>query len=399
MFWTLRLTVAAVASYVVAAAVFPNTQPLLAPLTALLVVQVTPVSLLASGVDRVVSVVAGVSLAVAISSVVPLTWWSLGILIAVSIMVGQALRLRSNLIEVAISAMLVLGVGSLGAESAGWQRIAETLVGAAVGVVANLLFPPKVASADAGTAIKGLADALGGLLTRAADELADPDTRGHEVASRASDWLDEARRITHEIPSVGAALLRAEQSRKLNVRAVGTPDVGPGLRHGLEVVEHSAVSIRGLFRAVHDATYDETWPDDEAGDVMLGGLVEVFRELAEAVAAFGAMVSAEVKSEVEGVSPEVQRVQAALDGLGEARARLNELLAHETSPVDFELHAAVLATIKRLLSEMDLDARVRRQLQTRHSGRPLLQRPATRLVGRRHGEQPPTDVGDDEPRS
>jgi hypothetical protein len=111
------------------------------------------------------------------------------------------------------------------------------------------------------------------------------------------------------------------------------------------------------------------------------------------------MVSAEVKSEVEGVSPEVQRVQAALDGLGEARARLNELLAHETSPVVFELHAAVLATIKRLLSEMDLDARVRRQLQTRHSGRPLLQRPATRLVGRRHGEQPPTDVGDDEPRS
>ena len=45
--------------------------------------------------------------------VVPLEWWSLGLLIFVSITVGQLLRLRANLVEVAISGMLVLGVGSL----------------------------------------------------------------------------------------------------------------------------------------------------------------------------------------------------------------------------------------------------------------------------------------------
>jgi hypothetical protein len=48
----LRLTAAAVASYEVARLIFPGTLPLLAPLTALLVVQVTPVSLLASGSCR-----------------------------------------------------------------------------------------------------------------------------------------------------------------------------------------------------------------------------------------------------------------------------------------------------------------------------------------------------------
>lgn len=116
--WSLRITVAAVASYVVATWLFPGTQPLLAPLTAMLVVQVTPVSLLASGVDRVVAVVAGVAVAVGFAAVVPLEWWSLGLLILVSITIGQVLRLRANLIEVAISGMLVLGVGSLGAESA-----------------------------------------------------------------------------------------------------------------------------------------------------------------------------------------------------------------------------------------------------------------------------------------
>src|SRR5215217_3887072 len=166
--WSLRITTAAVASYVVATLFFPGTLPLLAPLTAMLVVEVTPVSLLASGLDRVVAVVAGVSVAVAFAAVVPLEWWSLGLLILVSITIGQVLRLRSNLIEVAISGMLVLGVGSLSAESAAWQRIAETLVGAAVGVAANLLFPPKVATADAGRAIYGLAASVGELLKRAA---------------------------------------------------------------------------------------------------------------------------------------------------------------------------------------------------------------------------------------
>ena len=67
--------------------------------------------------------------------------------------------------------MLVLGVGAIGAEAAAWQRIAETLVGAVVGIVATLVFPPKVATSDAGRAIDGLADAVSELLVRAADEL------------------------------------------------------------------------------------------------------------------------------------------------------------------------------------------------------------------------------------
>src|SRR3954449_7857104 len=192
LLWSLRITIAAVASYVVASLLFPGTQPLLAPLTAMLVVQVTPVSLLVSGLDRVVSVVAGVVLAVGFAAVVPLEWWSLGLLILVCITLGQFLRLRANLVEVAISGMLVLGVGAIGAEAAAWQRLTETLVGAAVGIIATLIFPPKVASSDAGRAIDGLADAVSELLVRAAGELdamAEGDTDGLPAAARM--WLGD----------------------------------------------------------------------------------------------------------------------------------------------------------------------------------------------------------------
>jgi hypothetical protein len=383
LLWSLRITVAATASYIVGLLIFPGTQPLLAPLTAMLVVQVTPVTLLTSGLDRVVAVVAGVALAIGFAAVVPLEWWSLGILIFVSITIGQVLHLRSNLIEVAISGMLVLGVGSLAAEAAAGQRIAETLVGAAVGIAANLLFPPKVPSANAGRAIDGLADSLSALLNRAADEIDEWVPEGHDIAPATRAWMGDARRITHDIPRVGAALLRAEQSRRLNVRAVGTSDLGPGLRQGLEALEHAAVAIRSMFRAVMDAVSAAPWREEESAQDVLLGLAQTFRELAAGVDAFGQLVRDESEPSSRLTTADAQSLRDALEGLHEARARLEEALMSGGPPALVELHASVLSTVKRLLREMDLDERVRRQVRltrTRprlpHRGRAVVPGPA-----------------------
>jgi uncharacterized membrane protein YccC len=375
--WSLRITIAAVASYVVGTLLIPGTQPLLAPLTAMLVVQVTPVSLLASGLDRVVAVVIGVSVAVVFAAVVPLELWSLGVLIFVSIAIGQLLRLRSNLLEVAMSGMFVLGVGSLGAESAAWHRITATLVGAAVGIAANLPFPPRIASTDAARAIDGLSDSISDLLNRAAVELTELVAEGREVGSAAATWLDEARRITHDdIPRVGSALLHAEEGRRLNVRAVVTPDVGPGLRQGLEALEHSAVAIRSMCRALVDATSVPTQlADDSAEDVLLG-LAHTLRELAAGIDAFGRLVHNEA-CPVTSPGPDVQALRDALEGMQEARAQLDDVAMTESTPELRELHAVVLSTVRRLLREIDLEQRVRRQVQLLRPTRP---RP-TYLVG------------------
>lgn len=366
LLWSSRITVAATASYVVGTLLFPGTLPLLAPLTAMLVVQVTPVSLLASGLDRVVAVVAGVALAVGFASVVPLQWWSLGLLILVAITLGQILRLRANLIEVAISAMLVLGVGTISAESAAGQRIAETLVGAAVGILANLVFPPKVASSDAGHAIDGLADSVSGLLTRAAEELDELAGPGSEqrggLRTAARTWLDDARRITHDIPRVGAALLRAEESRRLNVRAVRTPHVEPGLRQGLEALEHSAVSIRGLMRAVVDAA-DEAWLDEDGAAGVLTGTAQSFRAIAAGIDAFGELVRNEGDVHTELSAADIARLRNALEGLHQTRDRLDAEMAAVPSPDVLELHTVVRSTVRRIVRELDLAERVRRELR------------------------------------
>jgi uncharacterized membrane protein YccC len=393
--WSLRVTLASVASYVAALLLFDGPPPLLAPLTAMLVVQVTPISLLASGVDRVVSVVAGVSIAVAFAELVPLSWWSLGLLIFVAITLGQALRLRANLMEVAISAMLVLGVSSFATESAAWQRISETLIGAAVGIAANLLFPPKVASADAGRAIDDVADSVSELLGRAAAELEAVVAEGADVAPTARAWLGDARRITHDIPRAGAALLHAEQGRRLNVRAVGTPNAGPGLRQGLEALEHSAVAIRGMFRSVLDGTEDAAWSASDSTDALLG-LAQTWREMAAAVDAFGQLVADEAgpPGRVSSVEVDIDVVREARHGLDEARARLEDALTSGSVRPQLELDAAVLSTVKRLLRELDLDQRIRRQVRLARSAPRRVSRPIARR--RSAPSWPPEDTPEDE---
>lgn len=84
-----RLTVTATASYLIALLVPGTTErPTLAPLTALLVLQVSLYRTLRSAVQRVGSVTGGVLVAVVLARVLGFSWWSLGLAI------GAALVLR-----------------------------------------------------------------------------------------------------------------------------------------------------------------------------------------------------------------------------------------------------------------------------------------------------------------
>ena len=352
--WTARLTAAAIASFVVADAVFPHTVPLLAPLTALLVIQITPVSILRSGIERVISVVLGVTVAVTFTSWVGLTWWSLGTVIALSLVLGQALRLGGNTIEVAISAMLVLGVGATTVDSAAWKRIAETLVGAGVGVLENLIYPPRVTSEEAARAIDGLADDLARLLETAAEELENDQMPTKELAERSQGWLGQVRRVTHEIPNVGLALIRAEESRRLNVRALARTDSGPSLRHGMEALEHVALVVRSMFRSFVEAvsTYESAGRPVPQEVRSAGGTL--LPRMAAALRSYGRLVRAQ--TEPERPTAELAEHQRALDALRAGRSEVTDRLTvdpHDDTSLT-ALNLFLLSTADRLLQELDV---------------------------------------------
>jgi hypothetical protein len=350
-----RMTAATVAAFVVAELVGLRTPPpLIAALTALLVVQTTLASTLASGIQRVLSVVAGVTLAVLFVSVVGLTWWSLAALVAASIVVGQVLRLGPNLVEVPISAMLVLGVGySAGAQSVGAGRVVETLVGAAVGVLVNVLFPPAVQTKYAGQAVEKFAEEIAGLLDSAATVL----SAGAVTDEQATRWLDDARRLNRHAPQVDRALAHAVESRRLNVRALGSPAVGPGLREGLDALEHISVSLRTLFRAVYDATRERTGvqEDPDYADEVRRSTAFLMHQMGRVVRAFGRLLRQELETAGE---QEQEQLAEALEELRRARLEVQELLLADPRSRHglWELNSALLTTVDRMLTELDVTA-------------------------------------------
>lgn len=388
VFLAARIAGASVAAYLVAHAFgLVEPPPLVAALTAVLVVQATASSTVTAGAQRVLSVVAGVALASGFASLVGLTWWSLGLLVAASIIIGQLLRLGPQLLEVPISAMIVLGVGvGVSAEATAYGRVVETLIGAAVGVLVNVLFPPAVRSRYAGQAIQRLAEEIAALLDEAAEGLGlgpsgargvtdsgnwfPTDTGWFAIPSvdrssgdrglttdATSRWLDDARRLNRHVPRVDRALIHAEDSRRLNVRALGAPQSTRNLRAGLEALELCSVAVRTVFRTIDDWVRSGM-PDAEHAGRARRAWAELMRDLAAVVRAFGALMRAEVAGTT---SAEEEALALALDRLRLTRVRYAEVLVVDArdNPDLWELDGSVAALVDRMLVQLDTVAHVK----------------------------------------
>ena len=216
---TAKTTLAAVLSFVIAERLGTSADHVLAPLTALLVVQLTMYETVASGIGRVASVVAGVSVAVLVADVSGVTWWSIGAVVAVPLVLGQLLRLGQHLLEVPISAMIVLAVGGAGDQAAG--RIWETLIGAAVGIAVNVVLAAPLH-------VQPAADALDELSERMAAFVRDLSAQLPREWSRAAAerWLAGARGLGSESPT-SSARWPAPSRARTSVRAAAGP-----ARHG-----------------------------------------------------------------------------------------------------------------------------------------------------------------------
>ncbi|MFG2629586.1 aromatic acid exporter family protein [Streptomyces sp. NPDC048473] len=378
---TLRSTAASVIAYVVAVWTLPHPAPLTAPLTALLVVQVTLYATLTTGIRRVNSVIVGVLIASALSSLVGLSWWSLGLTIFASLIIGRLVRVDEFVPEVAISAMLVLGVSQVA--STAWDRVLETLIGAGVGLLFNLLFAPPVWVQSAGASIDSLARAMGQMF-RAMGE----DVGGHISVQRAADRLHEARRLDHDIVEVDASLRQAEEGLTLNPRVRQGLLYRVVLRTGLDTLEICAVVLRVLSRTLTDlakARTEETlFPADVAES-----LTELFGQMAGAIESFSELITTPVAENGEEAE---DRLARALSGSRATRDRVAHLLLEDVQehPRQWQLHGALLAEVDRILDELDIDKRTERlgkeldrrsaQLHERH---PWLRAVSRRLRGGR----------------
>ena len=374
MVYITRLTGTAVFAYLIAL-LFPGTpRPVLAPLTALLVVQATLSQTIRSAIQRVAAVTAGVLAAVALAAYVPFSWWELGLLIAATLALGMVLRLGQDILEVPISAMLIFSVDTHAAATA---RITDTLVGAGAGLAAGLLFAPL--------RVQPAKEAVGELTLRMSELLGTMASGLDEVPSarRAGEWLDRTRALRGEIARLDDALDQAEDSVRLNPRRFLLSDPAAGLRDGVDTLERAATDMRVLARSVADSVRLDSEDSPIRNEPTRAQLAAMLGELSAAVRAYGQLVEAgdpatispastgefPVAAAAAPVAP-VQRVEAQRaafapvaarnlrDHLAEAHKRQDELAGllrtdPEEQPEGWPLRGEILAHVDRLRSELE----------------------------------------------
>ena len=351
-----RLTVAAVVAYVVAEALSPGIVDLTAPLTALLVVQASTVGTLQTGLVRVGAVLTGVLVAVGLASFFGLSWWSLGVVIAASLVLAKVLRLGEQSLEAPISAMLILAVSS--PQLAAEVRLVNTLIGTVVGIGFSLLVPVAIPNARARDAVRGVARSQAGLLDEVALTIASRTPHPEEVTA----WITWADHIDGDVVSAGASVEAIVQSRKLNPLALASATVHPGLSDALGRLERSLAAVRGLLSVIALQASGPDASDSPAAAELRRAFGVLLDDLASGLRSFADVIDAEFGS------GNVDRVEEATDRtveiVREARAVVTELMLIDVDPrvqTDlWMLQGSVLAAVEHILRQLDLEHTERR---------------------------------------
>jgi uncharacterized membrane protein YgaE (UPF0421/DUF939 family) len=173
-----KSALATVAAWLLAGWLVQGPPPVFAAIAALLVVQPSLNQSFSKAVERSVGVIVGVVIASALGIAFGEATWVVLVAIVVALIVAWAAKATAGTSnQVAISALLVL---SLGAATPGYavDRVLETIIGAVIGIVVNVILVPPVAVSPAHDAVHALGEEVAASLERLATALEHPRSAG-----------------------------------------------------------------------------------------------------------------------------------------------------------------------------------------------------------------------------
>lgn len=265
----LKTSAATIVSWLVCVVALGQPLPIFAAIAALLVVQPSVSQSLTRGIERSLGVIFGVVLAYAVGLLFGTSSFIVLAVIVVALLLAWAFRLSpgsSN--QIPISAMLVLSVGGLTPGYAA-NRVIETVIGAAIGLVVNAAIVPPVLLRPAHVAVQRLLRDCAASLDLIAENLTSPR---NEAA--LEELLRRARKLRDAQTSAQEAVATGKESLALNPRCGRHRRVLENDALLLARLSVLVTRIIGMARAIHD-NYDDRLHLDPTVD-------DIARELARA---------------------------------------------------------------------------------------------------------------------
>jgi uncharacterized membrane protein YccC len=252
----LKASVATIAAWLITSWLMPGPLPIFAAIAALLVVQPSVNQSFGKAIERSIGVILGVIVATGLSLAFGEHAWVVLVAIVAAMLIAWGLKMTpgtSN--QVVISAILVLALGAASPEYS-LQRIVETLIGAVICVVVNVLIVPPVAVAPARRDLGLLGGELAASLDRLASALESPQS-----PAQLQGLLLEARLMRPMRDAADASIADGEESLTLNPRRSAHRTELAELRTLLERLSPIVTQVIGMTRAFFDH-YDAALADE-----------------------------------------------------------------------------------------------------------------------------------------
>lgn len=328
-----KATVASATAFEIARTAGGSHVPALAALAAIITVQVSGSQTARRAVEYSSGVAAGVIAAILLSRFLGVHWWSISLLTLLSLLAGRLIRLGSQANQIAISAVLVMSLGS----SYGWTRIVDTLIGAAIGVATSLAVPQPsghravrsqvaAAASELALALRGMSGAVG---------------QGFSPTA-VRDSLSSARNVSRQLADVRRWVETERDERRVSLggrrtsgdRALDRCDAA------LAALDHVSNEVRSIGRFLL-AMATETATVSEPDRAALGDQLEL---VAAAIDAWGRAVSE------EDPAPHLARLHAASE---RTKAKLASIADLSRSGAPDPQWVAVQLEIERIAGELD----------------------------------------------
>ncbi|MCI2956266.1 aromatic acid exporter family protein [Agromyces atrinae] len=242
-----KTAVATVGAWLVAGWLIPGPLPVFAAIAALLVVQPSVNQSFGKALERSFGVTIGVIIASIIAIVFGDFAWVILVTIVIAIFAAWALKMTATTSnQVAISAMLVLALGASSPEYA-VDRVLETLIGAAIGLIINAAIVPPVLVKPARRDVGLLGEEIAACLDRLADALVTPQS-----AADLNALLIEARLLRPMADAAGRSIDEGYDSLTFNPRRSAHRSELDSYRALLARFYPMLTQIAGMTRAVTD---------------------------------------------------------------------------------------------------------------------------------------------------
>ena len=251
VFWSdvvqlVKTVLAGVVAWVICGEVLGLSQSFLAPWSALLVVHATVYRTFAQGVRQVAAAVIGVVLAWAVGNTIGVDTLAVAVVLAIGMVVGMAPWFRGETSTAAATALIVLTTGFAEHDVVLLERLADTGIGIAVGLIVNVAVWPPLRRRSTIAAMDALDDRLGEFLVRVSDGLRE----GHG-SDDLDDWMEEARDIERDLDHAWSLLRQAVESARLNPRRSASELRDPRQwRAILELEEQALADLRSMVRTI-----------------------------------------------------------------------------------------------------------------------------------------------------